>query len=473
MGLNWRRELLVLATLAMETCWVYAWLRFLLTFGMGPQPYLSFFTIFGILLVSTYSGRALMGPTDTLRNRQIVLAVLIVTSVLLAVRANLYPGTGLWNLAWIGRFTRAVGSGSFRDVLVLVALVGLWWRGLSHARGIFSVVSTGFRFRFGVIALVWLFLAGIVLQISYFYPILFLFFSVALLAMALARLEEVSRVREGQATPFNRFWLGAVVAATLGSIFIAAVASSIFSLPTIHRILGWLAPLFYVVDLLIYYTLVIIAHLLEPLMVFFVEIGRQAFQNFQFNLPATPEATSPQSEGLNAEAPLRFLLSYLSLLRWVVLGGLGLMVLILLVRTLHKQRLSRSEIVPEIRESVWSAEAFRQDLTAWLTQARQHLGDRLKLLGRLRQAYATATIRQIYGSLLRWAAEQGYPRPLPSTPYEYLPLLIQTLPETEAEVREITEAYVRVHYGEAPTSAEDLVRVRAAWERLRGTLTPV
>jgi hypothetical protein len=58
---------------------------------------------------------------------------------------------------------------------------------------------------------------------------------------------------------------------------------------------------------------------------------------------------------------------------------------------------------------------------------------------------------------------------LPDTPYEYLPVLYQALPGREAEVREITEAYVRVRYAEAPATEEELARVRAAWERIKMT----
>ncbi len=466
MRLNWRKELLVLATLAMETCWVYAWLRFLLTSGSQPQSYLSLATVFGTLLVSTYTGRALTGSIEHLHFRQVILSILVVAGVLLAIWHSLYQGTSLWNLSWLARFITAVGRIGYRETVALIALVGLWWRGLNHARGLFSVPATGFRFRLGVVALMWLFIAGIILPVPYFNRILFLFFTIALLAMALARIEEVSAANEGQPVPFNRFWLGVVVGATLVSLLVAATASTIFSLSTIYRLLSWMDPIFSVLDVLLYQLLVIIARLLEPLMALLIQMGREVYQVLQ-NRPLGLPVLTPTPGELPPAAPPEFLQIILKLLRWIVLVALGLLALILLARELQKQRQRQLDLVPELRESVWSAEAFRQDVEAWLDLARQRLGDRVKLRSRLHKAYATATIRQIYGSLLRWAAEQGYPRPLPSTPYEYLPVLVGALAEGEADVREITEAYVQVHYAEALTSAEDLARVRRAWERVQ------
>ncbi|MFQ6058863.1 MAG: DUF4129 domain-containing protein [Anaerolineae bacterium] len=61
----------------------------------------------------------------------------------------------------------------------------------------------------------------------------------------------------------------------------------------------------------------------------------------------------------------------------------------------------------------------------------------------------------------------GYPRPEGTTPYEYVTTLCQALPGREGEVAAITEAYVRVCYGEVPTTEDELRRVKEWWERVR------
>jgi hypothetical protein len=121
--------------------------------------------------------------------------------------------------------------------------------------------------------------------------------------------------------------------------------------------------------------------------------------------------------------------------------------------------------VPELRESVWSAEAFAQDA--------RNLLDRM--LGRFRgerRVRGADTIRDIYANLQLLAAERGAPRPLDDTPYEYLPALVAAFPGAEADLRLLTNAYVDAHYHELPTNDAELARARAAWEAIKRVPIP-
>ena len=80
-----------------------------------------------------------------------------------------------------------------------------------------------------------------------------------------------------------------------------------------------------------------------------------------------------------------------------------------------------------------------------------------------------ASIRRIYRLMCRAAAAAGYPRLEAETPNEYLPTLSQVWPENAAEARLITDAFIRVRYGELPETAEELEAIRAAWRRLETT----
>ena len=79
----------------------------------------------------------------------------------------------------------------------------------------------------------------------------------------------------------------------------------------------------------------------------------------------------------------------------------------------------------------------------------------LERLGLLRQWRAAASIRRIYRLMCRAAAAAGYPRLEAETPNEYLPTLSQVWPENAAEARLITDAFIRVRYGELPETAEE------------------
>jgi hypothetical protein len=78
-----------------------------------------------------------------------------------------------------------------------------------------------------------------------------------------------------------------------------------------------------------------------------------------------------------------------------------------------------------------------------------------------------ASIKRIYANLVRLAARRGFPRREAETPYEFMGELRETLPSATAEERAITDAYVRVHYGEQSPAAEEVAQVKEAWKKIR------
>lgn len=64
----------------------------------------------------------------------------------------------------------------------------------------------------------------------------------------------------------------------------------------------------------------------------------------------------------------------------------------------------------------------------------------------------------------------GYPRLEAETPYEYLTSLARVWPQAATETQLITQAYVRVRYGEIPETRAELEQILAAWRTLLNTL---
>ena len=82
-------------------------------------------------------------------------------------------------------------------------------------------------------------------------------------------------------------------------------------------------------------------------------------------------------------------------------------------------------------------------------------------------------IRYFYLSTLRRAREQGIPRSPDQTPYEYENILDSTVPDAQAEVAALTEAFVEAHYSEHPVDAEQANDVQNHWQQLRRTLQQI
>lgn len=80
---------------------------------------------------------------------------------------------------------------------------------------------------------------------------------------------------------------------------------------------------------------------------------------------------------------------------------------------------------------------------------------------------AAARIRRIYADLLFLSSRLGAPRKASLTPLEYLPHLDQLFTSQQADLAFITDAYLKVRYGEYPEDAGEVERVAQAWQRVR------
>jgi hypothetical protein len=97
----------------------------------------------------------------------------------------------------------------------------------------------------------------------------------------------------------------------------------------------------------------------------------------------------------------------------------------------------------------------------------RRLLNRLGFISRWRSA---TSIRRIYQAMSDTAAEYGYPRSESETPYEYLETLAQAWPNSKENTVVVTEAYVRVRYGEIPETEQEMNQIVLAWDQLKEDL---
>ncbi|MEN6410437.1 MAG: DUF4129 domain-containing protein, partial [Anaerolineaceae bacterium] len=80
--------------------------------------------------------------------------------------------------------------------------------------------------------------------------------------------------------------------------------------------------------------------------------------------------------------------------------------------------------------------------------------------------WAEARIRWVYAQLMALCARLNIPRPAATTPLEFLPVMAHTLPESHEDLRQITQAYLQVRYGEVPETEDAVEQVLSAWRRV-------
>jgi hypothetical protein len=453
---NPRRELLTLSCAAMELCWAYGF--FGVALAVMGEPRVGVFAFAALVVLALYSSRFLLNSNLRLRQQQTLSVILAVFSILAVLRLTVFSHLTPLDLSWLIR--APVGVARMFIALtpeVLVVLMGIfaWWRGVSMSQASLDFDSIGFRFRLGVLLLALLALINTWLGRIALAPYLFGFFFFGLVSVALARQEDVGRGEAQRSLPLKGPWLAILAGSAAAVLGLGILLSLIVTPQGLLAFLSLFKPLTPLVIVILYVLLTIIAllvQLLYAIVTWLVAVFRGSGANQLLpNLQPPPPALIPQDlEAMTIPEPVQMGCS--------VLLFIGL--LLLLAWSLNRLQRRPHNDDNVTRESVPVS-------VGW--DPLKKLRDWFKRKPVIELDESVATIRRIYANLARLAAQRGFPRADAETPYEFMRDLRAAFPGAEPDERAITEAYVRVHYGEQDPSHEEVARVRAAWERIKQT----
>jgi len=471
-----RREVIWLALAAAELCWAVP-VYWAITYASVPHPpLLLWLGMLVVMLGFFFFYRALVSAELALRLQQGLLAAGLVLCITFVLRFHVLAGSDIRAIDWLLMPFRDLSDVSPRVPLswvTIVLLIYLWARAVHLANRGLSTEQVGFSFRSGVLLLV---VATVLVQVrtsldASGFVLAYFFF--ALVAVALARIEEIRWLPNSTHVPFSGFWIGS----TVGAVAILVVLGAAFVLfltgGGLQLILGWLSPLLRVGQAIVVFLGTLLVSLLDRFLDLLSldltgldEQLREALTEFNLQLEP-PEVPPPYGESQSWLIISRVL----QILFTVVLPVIVVSFILFLSWRRVQQRRAR-EGNQESRESLLLPGTVADGLKGMLRDGLQRLGE---LAGLARQfgpgaRFLTAvSIRRIYRNMVRMATDAGYPRSTAQTPYEYLVTLRQALPSSEADATVITEAYVNAHYGQVPDSAEELQRIRDCWERMRST----
>lgn len=469
---NVNREVICIALAAAEVCWLAPIFLIVIQAAVPHPSPLLWFGMLVLLLGFSYFYRALVAANLAARLQQGLLVAGLLFSIMLVLRLHIYAGSELRGAGWLLQPLR-----SFADLtsviplefLAIVTLIHLWARGIHLARRSLSDNSIGFSFRSGVVILVGVALiVGLygVGDISGFIPPYFFF---ALIAVALARLEEIGRVPNSTNVRFGGFWLGWMVGSVSLLSFLGTLLAAVFVGGGLEQVLRWLSPLLIVVGVLIGGLMVLVFALLEwivSLVPIDWTILKAAIWNLMNQLQSLSALFNRPVESANLSVP-----SFLGAVQATGMTSILVMMIVLVVLlTWWRVQQSRRSDADESRESMWPAGTLADNLRAMLQSGRDRLGELAGLVDRFglgSRLLSAITIRRIYASLVRLATELGHPRRQAQTPNEYLETLHEAFPGSEVDVGLITDAYVNAHYGQVPDNREGLERIRACWARVQ------
>ena len=395
----------------------------------------------------------------------------LVVTLIFSLRGLLYTPQSIFDLSWIVEVFDHITIAGYPYWLRDFGLIGLvlytWWRGMTLPERSFSTDWIGLQFR--VRALIFaplVILLGGRRLISDITPYLALFGLTHLMMIAFARAEEVQQNETGLSFFLSPRWMlnifGASALVVIASWFLASTAGAeaVAQGPQSGLLLMVYASFFsfvYLVAPIVFPVLEFITkwivRLIEPLWELLAEFTTDSLA--ENPIPEFEPAPTQSAEGIIAQ-----LTSYLpAIVFLLLLGGLIFFVI------WWYRRIYRGESFDEIQEVI------NIDSHASPTDFQESLWDRLKnILPGLRDWRTARSIRRIYYKMVYAAEHRGVPRRPSQTPYEFLPDLQTIWPEGGAEVRLITNAYVRVRYGQIPEKSDELRKILHAWQRLESQL---
>ena len=451
--LSFRRELRFTLLAAMETCWAYSVLA-LVAALMGIAHIISPLSLFAAYWIALVVGRILPQRRERwVFLQMLTLGIAAITLVAIA-RIDLYPRADLLDFSWLphyGIVLLSFTSGIVAEHLAALGVLYAFVRGLGFGQRPMTLWFTAFQFRLGIVIffLVLIFSAVKPVDPS---PWLYAYFVVSLLAIALARIDEMeSDVRLGPRWALTLLISVAIV------ILLGLLLLQFLTLDSAGAVLQLLSPvgalIAAVVTVIALPFIYVASWLLDQLLPLFTGFGR-FFQALASLVPSGTEDRLRQAQ--DRVAQLGFLEPvFRTLFVLAVVLTLGYLV----AQSLNR-RMKRIETEQYARESLNGNERYPERLVT----------PKKRISQRHARSIAAESIRRIYAALVTRAGDAGLPRAVAETPYEYLPRLEHAWPEHAAALHSITDAYVDVHYGEREFPAAEVDRLREAWRQVERVL---
>ncbi len=341
---------------------------------------------------------------------------------------------------------------------------GLWWRGAMLERGRLGPLAVMRSFKAGIFSLTIFVFAEYVTRPAapdFSAGLLFIFLACALLALMGSRVSVLERLRGGHRNSFDLRWMGTAGSAALlwalasigGGLLLAG------RVDFLGRVVEYLAV---GLGALMAAPFLLLLALIQPAFDALVQKIPQV-EGTPVPTPAAPELpdfTSLQQAADKVPPDMRPV--------FLTLGGLALAALVVWVLRATAERLENPAARPAFEdapESETLAEGLRRRFGALAEKLRGAAG-----LSARERRRAAERIRQLYADFVEACARQGVARPPAVTPWEFVPLTESILPASRQDVRLLTEAYVRVRYGELPETEAEIRGVEAAWKRVQEAL---
>ncbi len=448
---RWWAQISALMLIIVELCWVVPWYRTVIRIST-VAPLFDTVLAFGLVMAAAYAFSLAMERMRLIRSVQMVGLVFVFAVSVTAALAYLLRNPVLRSIDGLLRLDPGA-------VLVLFAVLWLWWRGFSLSLEAIRPMIAWRRFELGLL----LFMAHIFIvnRLGEQGPGVgwYIFFFVAgFSAVIFARVSYIGLAKGVAKNPFDRRWLLSTTGILGSAVLIAAVLSSLLT-GQYRLLLVWSAEMLKFLVALFVFVVSIPGLALSYLAGPFLDWLRKFF-HYQ---PAALEPLELESGAYPfaniAPSPVPISDQVQALLFWAVI----LLLIILLFLRMRRGLREHAADEKDSLESLLKHGEGRKLLRKALQDALDDISARFRPV---RRRLAAARIRRIYAGLMDLCAEMGNPRPPNKTPNEFLPLMAEVMSAVQGDLHILTQAYVDIRYGVHPERRDELERVEQAWQRI-------
>ena len=302
----------------------------------------------------------------------------------------------------------------------------------------------------------------------------YVFLFAGLLAMSSARISVISYLRGGQRIPFDKRWIAGMTLIILSMVGITAIIMDMAEGAggnILAKLVTWViyalallfSPLMFLfLQLLIYLgRLVNISAMIQGL----VDLANR----LQVLISTLTKNMEKILEGFKLPPSLTGLIDVVAMTKPIVLWGIVLLFVVIILMIARNQvfkgRAEGEAEFEQLDEQEGLLDQLRKALRRGLGTVAGSLEQALRFRN-ARQVLAAARIRRIYAHLMHLSERLNQPRPASRTPLEFLPNLEALFPGFKGELGLITEAYLKIRYGDFPESTDEVEMVERAWKRV-------
>jgi hypothetical protein len=453
----WWAHLAAFLLILVELCWVVPWYRTVIQISYVATP-LRATMILGTIMLCGYLLSILL---EYLNFIPVLHHGLLILGFFLALVSG---ARGLLNSDVI-----TIVSGMVKldpgAVLVLFFVLWIWWRGVFLGIEAVRPKTAWRRFVLGM----WLLMAHVYLisrmgDVTPGILLMGFFLLVGLLSLAVARISYVSVSHQARRNPFDRRWFASIFSFTALAVGMAVFLGSVL-VGEYRTLLDQAARILHLIFMGVVFIIslpfVLLAYLFSPLVAFFSRyLPVQTPRPLQ---TVEPYPAIPDLSQISGREPLVLSQQVQVAIFWF------LIILLILVILVVRRRVSGwvgagYDDSESLLEKGQAADLMRKAVLHQVDEAGRRLS---QLLAAKQKVLNEFRIRQIYSDLLDLCAQLHAPRPVSMTPFEFIPVLGELFPQNIQDAVIITQAYVRIRYGETPELLEDMQGIEAAWASIQ------